>query len=56
MSWRVGKIIENGFQKDEYKKNKSVCITFKFILFFPVISHFDEVLIVFQKDQKNWNE
>jgi hypothetical protein len=39
------------FQKNEYKKIKSVLITFKFILFFPVISHFDEVLIVFQKNQ-----
>jgi hypothetical protein len=36
-------------QKNEYKKIKSVFITFKFILFFPVISHFDEVSIVFQK-------
>jgi hypothetical protein len=40
------------FQKNEYKKIKSVFITFKFILFFPVISHFDEVLIVFQKNKK----
>jgi hypothetical protein len=40
------------FQKNKYKKIKSVFITFKFILFFPVISHLDEVLIVFQKNQK----
>jgi hypothetical protein len=40
------------FQKNEYKKIISVFITFKFILFGPVISHFDEVLLVFQKKTK----
>jgi hypothetical protein len=48
--------VREWFQKNEYKKIKSVFITLKFILFFPVISHFDEVLIVFQKNQKNQNE
>jgi hypothetical protein len=37
-SWRVGKIVENGFKRMN-KKIKSVFITFKFILFLLVISH-----------------
>jgi hypothetical protein len=51
-SWRVWQNYREWVQKNEYEKIKSVFITFKFILFFPVISHFDEVLIVFQKNKK----
>jgi hypothetical protein len=38
--------------RPECQKIKSVFITFKLIQFFPLISNFDEVLIVFQKKSK----
>jgi hypothetical protein len=41
------------FQKNEYRKIKSVFITFKLIPFFPSISHFDEVLNSFPKKKKS---
>jgi hypothetical protein len=40
------------FQKNEYKEIRSVFITFKFILFFPVLSHFGKVLIFFPTKKK----
>jgi hypothetical protein len=55
-SWRVGKIIENGFKRMNIRKLNLSSSPSNLYYFFPVISHFDGVLIVFQKNKKNQNQ